>query len=51
MTILKLQTSRWYYMKNEVLVIVFPSIFSKNKVSSLIGKYQKSSQNTKPKIS
>jgi len=28
-------------MKNEVLVIVFPSIFSKNKVSSLISNIKK----------
>ena len=41
MTILKLQTSQGIILKDEIFVVVFPSIFSKNKVTSLVTNIKK----------
>ena len=41
MTILKLQTGRGTSLKDKILVVVFPSIFSKNKVTSLVMNIRK----------
>jgi len=41
MTILKLQTCRGIMLKDEIFVVVFPSIFSKNKVTSLVTNIKK----------
>ena len=41
MTILKLQTGRSTSLKDMILVVVFPSIFSKNKVTSLVMNIKK----------
>ena len=41
MTILKLQTGWSTSLKDKILVVVFPSIFSKNKVTSLVMNIKK----------
>ena len=41
MTILKLQTCQGIILKDEIFVVVFPSIFSKNKVTSLVMNIKK----------
>ena len=41
MTILKLQTCQGIILKDEIFVVVFPSIFSKNKVTSLVTNIKK----------
>jgi len=41
MTILKLQTSQGIILKDKIFVVVFPSIFSKNKVAFLIANIKK----------
>ena len=41
MTILKLQTCQGIILKDEIFVVVFPSIFSKNKVMSLVTNIKK----------
>ena len=41
MTILKLQTCQGIILKDKIFVVVFPSIFSKNKVMSLVTNIKK----------
>jgi len=41
MTILKLQTCQGIILKNKIFVVVFPSIFSKNKVMFLVTNIKK----------
>ncbi len=41
MTILKLQTGWSTSLKDKILVVVFPSVFSKNKVTSLVMNIKK----------